>query len=120
MWAFVAKQDNYERFTQKYKNTKKGQKLTINSAQRMTNAINAGVITVIQRTGVHALYVPEGYLCSFINQNELKIVLEKLDKNVTMRTECQKQAVPLINPFRPKTIMNKYYDLLTYNLNEHS
>ena len=100
--------------------TKKGQKLTINSAQRMTNAINAGVITVIQRTGVHALYVPEGYPCSFINLNELKIVLEKLDKNVTMRIECQKQAVPLINPFRPQKIMNKYYDMLTYNLNEHS
>ena len=100
--------------------TKKGEKLTINSAQRMTNAINAGVITVIQRTGVHAIYVPESYPCGFINQNDLKIVLEKLDQNVSMRIECQKQAVPLINPFRPKTIINKYYDMLTYNLNDHS
>ena len=93
--------------------TKKGEKTKMNSVQRMTNAIHSGVITVIQRTGLHALYVGENYPCSFTNQKELKNVLQTLDKSVSTRMECQRQAKLLNNPFLPENIMKKYYDMLT-------
>jgi len=96
--------------------TKKGVKRTINSAQRMANSIHSGVITVIERTGVHALYVSESYPCSFTNQVELRKVLNNLDKNISMRKECQRQAKLINNAFKPETIMRKYHDLLTSDL----
>ena len=95
--------------------TKKGEKTKINSVQRMTNAIYSGVITVIQRTGLHVLYVGKNYPCSFTNQNELKNVLQTLDKNVSMRMECQRQAKLINNLFLPENIIKKYYGMLTSN-----
>ena len=96
--------------------TKKGVKTTINSVQRMTNSIHSGVITVIERTGLHALYVSKSYPCSFTNQIELKTVLESLDKDVSMRKECQRQAKVINDLFDPETIMKKYEGLLRSDL----
>ena len=96
--------------------TKKGMKTTINSVQRMTNSIHSGVITVIERTGLHALYVSKSYPCSFTNHAELEKVLEELDKNVFMRKLCQQQAKVINNLFDPKTIMRKYEDMLRSDL----
>ena len=93
--------------------TKKGEKTKINSVQRMTNAIYSGVITVIQRTGLHALYVGKNYPCSFTNHNELENVLQTLDKNISMRMECQRQAKLMNKLFLPEIIIKKYYDMLT-------
>ena len=96
--------------------TKKGVKTTINSVQRMTNTIYSGVITVIERTGLHALYVSKNYPCSFTNQEELEIVLDSLATNISVREECQRQAILLNEIFSPETIMKKYYDMLTSDL----
>ena len=96
--------------------TKKGVKATINSVQRMTNSIHSGVITAIERTGLHALYVTKDYPCSFTTQKELEEVLENLDKNITMREECQRQAKIINDLFSPKTLVKKYYDMLMADL----
>ena len=93
--------------------TKRGKKVTINSVQRMSNAIQSGVITVIERTGLHTLYVSKNYPCSFTNRVELKKVLENLAKNVSMRETCQRQAQHINQAFQPEIIMRKYFELLT-------
>ena len=96
--------------------TKKGIKTTINSVQRMTNSIHSGVITVIERTGLHALYVSKSYPCSFTNQDELEKVLEELDKNILLRKVCQQQAKIINHLFDPETIIRKYEDMLRSDL----
>ena len=93
--------------------TKRGKKVTINSVQRMSNAIQSGVITVIERTGLHTLYVPKNYPCSFTNRVELKKLLENLAKNVSKGETCQRQAQHINQAFQPEIIMRKYFELLT-------
>ena len=107
-------------FTQMYRKydvvvvyTKKGRKEWINSVQRMTNAIDSGVLTAIQRTGLHKLYVPESYGCGFTDNNELTNVLENLDQNISLREECQRQAKLINAPFSHKNILDKYHRMLT-------
>ena len=93
--------------------TKPGGKKWINSVQRMTNAIFSGVLTAIQRTGLHKLYVPENYACGFTDNAELLKVLEKLDQNNSVREECQRQAKIIIAPLSHKSILDKYHRMLT-------
>ena len=93
--------------------TKTGVKERINSVQRMTNAIDSGVLTAIQRTGLHKLYVPENYGCGFTDNAELINVLENLDQNISLREECQRQAKLIQAPLSHKNILNKYHRMLT-------
>ena len=93
--------------------TKKGVKMTINSVQRMTNAINSGVLTAIQLTGLHTLYVPKNYACGFTDNAELTKILENLYQNSSVREECQRQAKLINGPFSHTSILNKYHKMLT-------
>ena len=86
--------------------------MTINSVQRMTNAINSGVLTAIQLTGLHTLYVPTNYACGFTNNAELIKILENLYHNSSVREKCQRQAKLINDPFSHTSILNKYHKML--------
>lgn len=78
--------------------TKPGRKAKMNSVQRMTNAMSSGVVTVVQRTGVHELYVPSNYTCAFGSKaSSLYNLLEHLAENPGMRRKCLIEANEIID-----------------------
>ena len=91
--------------------TKSGIKSRMNSVQRMSNAMTSGVVTVVQRTGVHELYIPPDYPCQFdLSWKSLYTVLESLARDLELRKECLKRAENIIisNKLTVPDIVEKY------------
>ena len=77
------------------------------TVQRMTNALTSGVVTVVQRTGVHTLYVPEAYPCGFTDAVSLRRVLTALTEE-KLREDCRRQGRAIQEPLRVRAIVRKF------------
>ena len=94
--------------------TKPGWKLENGAIQRMTNAMNAGVITVVENRGVHTEYLGDAYACAFDDRESLEALLNALATDEELRTTCRRQAKQIFQAhgLDTQSILAKYEQAL--------
>ena len=90
--------------------TKPGWKLENGAIQRFTNAMNAGVITIVENRGVHAEYLGDTYACAFDDRESLESLLNALATDEELRNTCRRQAQQIFKTYGLDTqhILAKY------------
>jgi lipopolysaccharide biosynthesis glycosyltransferase len=73
--------------------------------QRMINAMNSGVATVVQNTGVHRLHLNGMYPCIFEDEKGLNDIMSRIHE---LKTECKQVARQIVREFQPRRIIQKY------------
>jgi hypothetical protein len=108
----------YNRLFQSYDTivvyVKQGWKFEFGAVQRMTNAMTSGVVTAVERVGVHLLYVPSSYQCSFTTPDTLRELLVRLASDSQLRSTCRTQAAEILNHHNltADAIVRKYEQML--------
>lgn len=94
---------------------KPGDKLRSGAIQRMTNPMQAGVLTLVESHGVHTEYVGDSYACAFDDRASLEALLSALAIDAELRDACRAQATAMLREkgLGAAQIIAKYEALLS-------